>query len=658
MKKTAAYLTALIIVIGLCFPSKAFAASAGGKNTAAGNDGVWTIFVYMCGSDLETYSAAASMDLMEMMNSSLGRNARFIVETGGARDWYNNVSRNHIERYEITRRGGYRVDSLRQSNMGESGTLADFINWGLENYSSEHMGLVFWDHGSGSINGACFDEIYSYDGLDLMEIKNGLERSIGRTGWKFDFIGFDACLMATVETAAVLQGYADYMVASEETETGYGWDYTAIGAYLGYYPDTSAARLGKVICDSFYESCDLIGAAGSSTMSVTDLNKTQALINAFDAYAQDIYELTGNSDTLSAIIKQARAADNYGGNNVSEGFANMVDLGGIINAGAKYSDKAAAAQRALEEAVVYQIKGSDHQRATGLSIYYPLQTQGSSELNTFKEVCISNYYLGLVDKIVYGLADPLNTAGYNNQGVVEGHDGDWDYLDGIDLSESAAITFDDKPQVSESGTLWFDLSDEGLKNTASVQSIVYLLSGDGEIAICLGLSSDVRGNWNNGVFADNFDGLWFALPDGQPLCIYLVEECDGYDIYTSPVEYNGEAKNLRFVWDYEAGEVYMIGVWDGIEDYGAAGRIGTELKRGDVIVPLYDAFEVESGKDTRYYGEPYVYYGDPYLDFAPLLEGQYIYGFCIDDIYGGSLFTDMVYFMYEDGTVYFDDEMI
>ena len=219
MKKTAAYITALIIVLVLCFPSKAFAAAAGGKTTAGRDDGVWTIFVYMCGSDLESYNAAASMDLIEMMNSSLGRNARFIVETGGATDWYSNVSRNRIERYEITRKGGYRVDSLKQSNMGDSGTLADFINWGLKNYSSEHMGLVFWDHGSGSINGACFDEIYSYDSLDLMEIKDGLKRSIGKAGGKFDFIGFDACLMATIETAAVLQGYADYMVASEETET-------------------------------------------------------------------------------------------------------------------------------------------------------------------------------------------------------------------------------------------------------------------------------------------------------------------------------------------------------------------------------------------------------------------------------------------------------
>ena len=35
-----------------------------------------------------------------------------------------------------------------------------------------------------------------------------------------------------------------------------------------------------------------------------------------------------------------------------------------------------------------------------------------------------------------------------------------------------------------------------------------------------------------------------------------------------------------------------------------------------------------------------------------------IYGFCIDDIYGGSLFTDMAYFVYSDGTVYFDEELL
>ncbi|MCR5235609.1 MAG: hypothetical protein K6E34_00220 [Lachnospiraceae bacterium] len=36
----------------------------------------------------------------------------------------------------------------------------------------------------------------------------------------FDFIGFDACLMATVETAYMLSPYADYMIASEEFEPG------------------------------------------------------------------------------------------------------------------------------------------------------------------------------------------------------------------------------------------------------------------------------------------------------------------------------------------------------------------------------------------------------------------------------------------------------
>ncbi len=657
MKKITAVFTALIMTLGLCFPLNSFAA-AGGWSPFSNDSGTWTIFVYMCGSDLESYGAAGSMDLIEMMNSSMGNNARFIVETGGSSDWYSNVSRNHIERYEITRRGGYRVQALSRSNMGDSGTLADFIDWGLDNYESEHMGFIFWDHGSGSINGACFDELYSYDSLYLTEIEDAFAMAIGKTGKRFDFIGFDACLMASIETAAILQDYADYMVASVESESGYGWDYTAIGAYLGRNPGAPADKLAKVICDSFYESCDLIGAAGSSTLSVIDLDKMPALISAFDAYAEDIYRLSGKADILTPVIKQARAADNYGGNNASEGYANMVDIGGIINAGAEYSKNAAAAQKALEEAVVYQVKGRDHSRASGLSVYYPLQVRGSSEIEIFRNVCISNYYLGLIDKIVYGLADPLNTAEYDNQGVVEGQDGDWGYLDDIDLNDSTAITFTEEPQISESGSFWFELSEEGLQNTASVQAIVYLLTDDVEDAICLGLSSDVLGNWDNGVFADDFDGLWFSLPDGQMLCTYLVEECDGYDIYTSPIELNGEEKNLRFVWDYEYGEVYMIDVWDGIEDYGAAGRTGTELKPGDEIVPMYDAFIVDTGEDCKYYGETYVYDGDPYLEFGPILEGQYIYGFCIDDIYGGSLFTDMAYFVYSDGTVYFDEELL
>ena len=42
---------------------------------------------------------------------------------------------------------------------------------------------------------------------------------------QFEFVGFDACLMGTVETAGLMASYARYMVASQETEPGCGWEY-------------------------------------------------------------------------------------------------------------------------------------------------------------------------------------------------------------------------------------------------------------------------------------------------------------------------------------------------------------------------------------------------------------------------------------------------
>lgn len=38
------------------------------------------------------------------------------------------------------------------------------------------------------------------------------------------FIGFDACLMASVETALTVAPFADYMIASQDAEPGDGWN--------------------------------------------------------------------------------------------------------------------------------------------------------------------------------------------------------------------------------------------------------------------------------------------------------------------------------------------------------------------------------------------------------------------------------------------------
>lgn len=68
-----------------------------------GDTGTWTVFVYLCGTDLESDSGFATYDIEEMLEASTGSNVRFIVQTGGTYEWQNNViGSDGICRYEIS----------------------------------------------------------------------------------------------------------------------------------------------------------------------------------------------------------------------------------------------------------------------------------------------------------------------------------------------------------------------------------------------------------------------------------------------------------------------------------------------------------------------------------------------------------------------------
>ena len=122
-----------------------------------GDEGVWTIFVYLCGTDLESDGGMGTDDLDEMMGASPSDNVRFVVETGGTDGWNTDeVDDSKLQRFVVQNGDIEMVDEQSLANMGVTSTLSDFLVWGTSEYASEHMGLVMWNHGGGSITGVFY----------------------------------------------------------------------------------------------------------------------------------------------------------------------------------------------------------------------------------------------------------------------------------------------------------------------------------------------------------------------------------------------------------------------------------------------------------------------------------------------------------------------
>ncbi len=632
-----------------------------------GDEGVWTVFVYLCGTDLESGGGMGTGDLAEMIDAATGENVRFIVETGGAAEWCNEVmDPNKLQRYIVSDGDMELVDETAVSGMGRPDTLADFLTWGVENYCSEHMGVIIWNHGGGSITGVCFDETDDYKSMTIKEMDDAFYACLTSSGRKFDFIGFDACLMGTIECANVMATYADYMYGSQETEPGSGWDYTAIGSFLGQNNDDDGSGLGKVVSDSFLAACEAVNDSDLTTLSVIDLSKMDDLIISFNDFAKGLYESGQDQSNLTEMIRGITAADNFGGNNKSEGYTNMVDLGDIISACDTYADGADAALKALDAAVFYKISGPVHKKASGLSMYYPLSIQGSNELGIFSDVCTSPYYLAFVDRNNQSGAGILpETEEYDDSSLYdeEGEwnwgetedDSYWDYMDDYEATgESQYITFAQEPFINDNGYYSFELDDDGYDYTSAVSALVYEITEDGDAMMELGETTDVYCDWDTGIFEDNFDGYWLSLPDGQNIATYIVEETEDCVIYTTPVMLNGEDTNLRLKQSYDDDSVTVEGAWDGIDENGCAARNIVKIKDGDVIVPLYYAYDLETDEEFQYEGLEFEVSGSLEINYELIDVGEFLYAFCIDDIYGDYYVSDPIMFeVDEDGEVTF-----
>ena len=350
-----------------------------------------TVMVYMCGSNLESGYGSASADLEEMLASGFdNEQVSLLVMTGGTEGWVLGFDPANLTINEIGRRGVRAVWREEAASMGVPETLTTLLNFGVERFPAEDYALILWNHGGGPMEGVCWDELFSMDNLSLSELTQALEASTlpGKLSW----IGFDACLMSSAEVASTLAPYADYMIASQETEPAPGWNYAFLN---GLESDADAAETGKRIVDAYFDGAEALG--DGVTLACTDLSQVGALTEALDDFFGGIGEgLTQDSFAKFSALRMTTSGFGKAVRAAGEDGYDLVDLGDLIRS---YGGEDSPAARALEQAVVYSrssVKG-----ASGLSVYHPYANKAKYEElwgDEYQSIDFSDGYRGYLNR--------------------------------------------------------------------------------------------------------------------------------------------------------------------------------------------------------------------------------------------------------------------
>lgn len=567
----------------------------------------FAVYIYMCGSNLETDGAAATENIGEMLGADIPDNVTVVIETGGSKRWRDyDIDNESISRYTIEDGGLVLQQTLENASMGESSTLEAFLNYCDNEFPADQSMLILWDHGGGSVGGVCYDENYENDSLSLTELSDALLKA----DTHYDFIGFDACLMATLDVAAAISPYADYMMASEEAEPSGGWDYAAL--VEGLKSENAIKDIGVAVCDAYLEKCK-DGAELTATLSVIDLSKTDEVINETEGLAKKLSQKSEEKYGNFYIISAADSSAKFGGQSAFEGYSNLIDL---YEFSKKYEDSEDNNLcHAIDDMVVYNVSRRENVR--GISLYYPVmyrESQMGQYLSSCKIAAYKDYLKNLYDDI-----------------------------------PKEVIRFEDDGSVADDGSFQISLSADSRKYVKSVE-FVLLGFAEGEteykqVTKVMGVDNDIFKDWENMEFHSNFRGIWVGL-DGCPLNYSIVECNEDRIVFTAPVIVNKtRVTNLRFAFimddAYESGGYYtMLGLFDGIDDGGAVSREMGQLEEGDSVTVLSEhmnegeySVSIEKG-DSVIIGE-----NGGVISENPLRDAYYQYAYVVTDLFGNRYYS-------------------
>ena len=625
----------------------------------------WAVYWYLCGSDLESNYGSASADLNELLSVSLPEGIRVVVETGGTKNWQKDeISADQLTRYLYDNKGFHKLEELEQADMGKPETLADFLEYCLTEHAAEHSLLIFWDHGAGSLGGVSFDANYSMDGLTLSELDQAFSKvrdsMPGQKEKLVDMIGFDACLMATIDTLAVCADYADWMVASQETEPVYGWAYDSILRRLAAEADIQPEQLGVEICDSYMDSCLRHEKADKATLALMKLDEAKSLKEAYEDSGSLMFRAAIQENAAAeSIARAAGQTKSYGTNAQLQGYTNMVDLlqlteqslGAIDTAEADYQLK--KLRQALNYCVIYQVTGELDEGSCGLSCYYPLDR----DMRGFRGY---RRQTGSADKDMTFLYEYLLNGSMNEEILThieeKGYSLEQEAYTPVTIHELGLETVCPVwiRDEEDAYVLVFDAGEEAVRHIAGVSTHFSIQEADTGMLYSFG-DSMVLSDWEYGTFFAYAPVFIWTL-EGHRIHTLLMDSGEYGAVYAIPAMLNGEKIFLRMVSNSDETEARVEGFFHESGVPYMMDRESDGLKEGDELTTLIPSLDMKHSdnyeRDLMY--RPYETFrleGNLRLSREALPDGIVAMGFDLEDAWGNSVYSQRGAYQLKDGVI-------
>lgn len=271
--------------------------------------GEWTVMVYMPADNEMEKEAVADINEMEAADIDFEANHVIVLVDGnnqkenyggewnGTRLYEINHDKNGVDDKIVSLRLGCKELNLSakkecELDMSDPDVLEKFVSSTAKYYPADHYAFVMWGECSGysgktqNARAVAFDDT----SVSYMDNRDFALSLYGGLGKKFDLLAMDSCFGSELELLTEFKGCAEYFTGMEGIQKLEGWNYRSLlNVFTGEFGD------GKTLGEA------LVLSQGEKNISLVDLSDMDALLNAFDLFAQKFSSSIKSNDAAVKI---------------------------------------------------------------------------------------------------------------------------------------------------------------------------------------------------------------------------------------------------------------------------------------------------------------------------------------------------------------------